>query len=1187
MAENMLGAVYDIVLKGLCEEKIIDERSLAGGTVWGIRPQALRVDTMVERLTCDVCGHGLSAWDEDSSDWLGTSCLRRHCAGHYQQAPAGPDYYANLYASGMVQRIFAEEHTGLLGRHKREEVEREFKEETERKPWYANLLSCTPTLEMGINIGELSATVQCSVPPAQANYLQRIGRSGRKDGNSVNVTVANASPHDLYFFADPEEMMHGEVEAPGVFLDASAVLERQFTAYCFDRWVGTGIPEAALPSQIKIVLQHFGKDDPTHFPYNLLAFIETNEAQLLEAFLYLFSDTLSKGSRERLFKFVQGGSGQEGSLHCRILDGLAGLKKELHSLKSKADRVYRALKKLKANPVKDLNYDDDLIQLKNERDALNALIKSINDKNTLNFFTDEGLLPNYAFPEAGVTLRSIILRRTQQSEKNPRLKADVIEYERAASSAIRDLAPQNRFYAGGRAVTVDQVDLNVSQIETWRLCANCSYMHPVAGEEPLSSCPRCGDSLWSDAGRKRQLLKLRQVIATTPDWKSRIADDSENREPKFFNQQMLVDTDNANIKEAFRIDDDEVPFGVEFLSKATIRELNFGEQSGDGPTVMIAGEETPRTGFTVCKHCGKVQNPHKNEDHAFGCPKFGKHDDSHFTECLYLYREFDSEALKILLPVLSLDGSEGKVHSFIAALQLGLKLKFGGRIDHLRSTVHSEPMVDSKIRKQYLMVYDTVPGGTGYLGQLMRQETIFDVLQLACDRIQHCSCADDPKRDGCYSCLFAYRNSHAMVKTSRQNALRLLNDILTRRQKTVVVENLSSVRMDRLMDSVLEAMFIDALYDHSLKRQDVSIKKTPVRGKQGRSFKIGPRRYDIELQAELDTRQGVDVASRADFLFHPLGAQASKPVAVFTDGFAFHRNRLGSDSLQRMALMRSRRHLFWSLSYYDIKKRAANVADSPSLLDPAGKPSGNKLQRLLKGFGVEDFGQFHLGKPLQQFLELLEAPNEASYPLVALAYALTMADTDIGAEKFRQALADDDLGRAAIWFENMDKECLFATWRSESTSPLFKIYAAFPTSSIQGRDASGVRLMTLIEEGPEQQKRDCFESVWRNSLQCMNLFQFLPGACFLSRVGIENGLYEELFQRRQMQIEPVEHSGEISTEEAWEDIHELTDLRLHGFLKQSRTLGLQRSPELTHPCSSKLTHLAFAHKTDPGIAPSN
>jgi len=31
----------------------------------------------------------------------------------------------------------------------------------------------------------------------------------------------------------------------------------------------------------------------------------------------------------------------------------------------------------------------------------------------------------------------------------------------------------------------------------------------------------------------------------------------------------------------------------------------------------------------------------------------------------------------------------------------------------------------------------------------------------------------------------------------------------------------------------------------------------------------------------------------------------------------------------------------------------------------------------------------------------------------------------------------------------------------------------------------------------------------------------------------------------------------------------------------------QRSPELTHPCSSKLTHLAFAHKTDPGITPSN
>ena len=94
----------------------------------------------------------------------------------------------------------------------------------------------------------------CSVPPAQANYLQRIGRAGRRDGNALNLTVANARPHDLFFFAEPKEMIAGHVDAPGVFLDASAVLERQLTAFCFDRWIAD-TPRAAIPTKLGLGLR--------------------------------------------------------------------------------------------------------------------------------------------------------------------------------------------------------------------------------------------------------------------------------------------------------------------------------------------------------------------------------------------------------------------------------------------------------------------------------------------------------------------------------------------------------------------------------------------------------------------------------------------------------------------------------------------------------------------------------------------------------------------------------------------------------------------------------------------------------------------------------------------------------------------------------------------------------------------
>jgi len=94
-----------------------------------------------------------------------------------------------------VERVFAAEHTGLLERKVREQVEQGFLFQT--KPGDPNLISCTPTLEMGINIGDLSSLALCSVPPKPSNYLQRAGRAGRVDGNAFVMTVANGRPRPL------------------------------------------------------------------------------------------------------------------------------------------------------------------------------------------------------------------------------------------------------------------------------------------------------------------------------------------------------------------------------------------------------------------------------------------------------------------------------------------------------------------------------------------------------------------------------------------------------------------------------------------------------------------------------------------------------------------------------------------------------------------------------------------------------------------------------------------------------------------------------------------------------------------------------------------------------------------------------------------------------------------------------
>ena len=108
--------------------------------------------------------------------------------------PPADDYYRTLYRSGDVERVFAAEHTGLLERKVREQVEQGFLFQT--KPGDPNLLSCTPTLEMGINIGDLSSLALCSVPPKPSNYLQRAGRAGRRGRQRLRDDRGERRPHD-------------------------------------------------------------------------------------------------------------------------------------------------------------------------------------------------------------------------------------------------------------------------------------------------------------------------------------------------------------------------------------------------------------------------------------------------------------------------------------------------------------------------------------------------------------------------------------------------------------------------------------------------------------------------------------------------------------------------------------------------------------------------------------------------------------------------------------------------------------------------------------------------------------------------------------------------------------------------------------------------------------------------------
>lgn len=1121
--------VTKIILEECHNEGIISLLPAAPGyNVYGLNKERVYISKEVVQLKCDSCGTIIPVSKDNLELWDGCACTKHFCGGKlHESKDSALGYYGKLFKAGSLFRVNAREHTGLLERDDRELLEKDFKRSSERKMWDPNVLSCTPTLEMGIDIGDLSTVILCNMPPAESQFLQRAGRAGRKDGNSLNLIIAKTKPHDLYFYADPLDMIQGEVVPPKIFLKASAVLERQFTAYCMDSWVKKGATRDDIPIHVGDTFSTLDTKIPTKFPFNFLNYVKNNLNTQISTFINLFGDKLDEETKEELKANVRGNDSTDSPMAVRILESFNSLKKQDKALADSIDTLKNLVKDLESKP-KDASFDDEIKDIKQEEWALSRVRSSLKDKDTFNFLSDEGLIPNYAFPEQGITLKAILYRKEDEKKvdsENPNKNHSskyVYEYNRTASSAISEFAPNNSFYVDGRKLTIDQVDISTTKTEKWRLCPTCSHAElNITGQNP-TACPRCQSPAWADLGQVRNLLKVQTVFSTSDYNKNLIDDGSDDRSNVFYKKQLLVDVDeDVDIISAYKMETNDFPFGYEFVKKAVLREINFGEESFSGTKgekFSVSGDEATRKGFSICKYCGKIQSddPKAKQNHTKYCKanKGAILSSDMFEECIFLYREFTTEALRLLIPATTFDFTDVIKESFTAAFMLGMKEYFGN-VDHLRATISEVPIPDTDARKQYLVIYDSVPGGTGYLKQLMNDDSaLLKIFESALNKMKTCSCNSDPDKDGCYHCLYAYRQNQNMGNISRKTATKLLQSIVNGAKTLEKIKGLNTISVNSMFDSELERRFIEAFKQMNSESRQVTINQEFVQGTEGYILKVNGNTWEITPQYHLSNEFGVAIDSKPDFIIWPLKKDNRKPIAIFTDGFMYHKDIIASDTAKREAIRRSGNFRVWSLSWKDVNEVfKPNQKDyATKTLDALSMPFSKIYNQTINQLNAGDLLPAKMN-PMELLMFYLATPDaERIFEAHAKAYSWALLDaacmknpgTLDGWSTFVSNVIDETHIEPMTFKPGAT---LFGTWVPSKNQAQLSIYSGIDNKEMQSQRNA---LVISVLQDETNLRTDRYEQEWNGFWHFANVMQFSDRFMAVSTIGLKYHEYSKL-----------------------------------------------------------------------------
>jgi len=636
------------------------------------------------------------------------------------------NHYRQLYLNLDISPLTIKEHTAQLS----SETARDYQEKFIRKE--INILSCSTTFEMGVDVGELETVFMKNMPPRPSNYAQRAGRAGRRtESAAYSLTFCRLSSHDLNFFREPINMIKGKIFPPKFKVENEKIIKRHIFA-----------------SALSFFWKH---EEPKYFKYvedffldeGFTRFVSYLSSEPLDLMLFI-DDFVPKGVFKNNKEWINDLIGESGVL-----------------IKAKED-FFSDINSLEESQQRLIN---EQLKGKNVGSAIGKigyLISKLKKDNILTFMSRKNVIPKYGFPVDTVELLPSV-------DFNNKKESYHIELQRDLFIAISEYAPDSEVIADGEIYMSRYIRKVYGGSKDWTKfnygqCPNkdCGYMNVRLydyDDEELSmgDCSVCGEIvpkegvfIWPEFGF---IIDSKSEVATTrkpqKTYKGEIHYIGDKREKRDTNKITHIIGDH---------------------------ELNIYSTSNDELTVLNNSK------FYVCEECGYTKI-YKNKGNIF--EDLEPHKNPYGKECSNIMfkrhalgHTFKTDVVQISIRDLYIPRKEA--YSVLYALLEGISSYLGIERNDVSGCLHYRKGINEKFESGFI-IFDNVPGGAGHVRRLGTDNlsVITGVLKESLRIVESCTCGGDEKDTACYSCLCNYYNQKHHEDLKRYNAIFWLSKMLS------------------------------------------------------------------------------------------------------------------------------------------------------------------------------------------------------------------------------------------------------------------------------------------------------------------------------------------------------------------------------------------------------------------------